>query len=90
MESSATAGTVTEQLDHADLVFSVFFLVVFCPFVAAVFALVVVLELFNIQNNRPLVMDHDRDCEHVGARLAYSTRHGRNFFPVNAKHLFPF
>jgi len=32
----------------AGLVFSVFFSVVFCPFVAAVFALVDVLEFFNV------------------------------------------
>jgi len=52
------------------LVFSVFFAVVFCPFVAAVFALVLVLELFNIQHDRSLVVDDYGYCENVCPWLA--------------------
>ena len=39
------------------LMFSVFFAVVLGPFMTTMFALVVVAELFNVDNYRSLVMD---------------------------------
>ena len=57
MESSSASGAVTEKLDHDDLAFSVFFAVLFCPFVTAVATLVFVLEIFDVQNDRWSLLD---------------------------------
>lgn len=93
MEPFSTAWTVPEELDHSQSSFSVFFVAVLGPFVAAMFALVVVLELFNVQYDRPLVRDRDRyeqSMNPVSAGLAYSRSHAWTRLPIYARHLLTF
>lgn len=60
--------------NDTDLVFSVFFAVMFGPFMSAVFALVMVLKLFNVQYDWSLVMHDDGYGYHVSPCLTDSMR----------------